>query len=226
MNRVSHLIAILLAWLSIADRAAPDLTPDPTLVSESPATVLIINCEGNIGPGGDFSSGGSGGGGGGGDGGGDGPSRGFIASIAETVVEDMFGGSQRIQTLVSFAKAPLRFIRARAIPGILGVVFGFAFDMAAIIANPFQAIIGSLTNLSSSLTGATQSVTQPIGNLFGIASSAFVSATAPLGALQPFVVTAVVLLLAYGALVVSIRLVRAIADSVPIVSGIETFLFG
>jgi hypothetical protein len=225
MNRVSHLIAILLAWLSIADRAAPDVTPDPTLVSESPATVLTINCEGNIGPGGDFSSEGSGGGGGGG-GGGDGPSRGFIESIAETVVEDMFGGSERIQTLVSFAKAPLRFIRARAIPGILGVIFGFAFDMAAIIANPFQAIIGSLTNLSSSLTGATQSVTQPIGNLFGSASSAFVSATAPLGALQPFVVTATLLLLAYGALVVSIRLARAIADSIPIVSGIETFLFG
>jgi hypothetical protein len=128
--------------------------------------------------------------------------------------------------LVAFAKSPLRYLRARAIPPILGAIFGFTFDVADIIAQPFQTIIGSLTTLSASLSFALQSVTDPIADALALSADFLVSLTTPFGPLQPFALAALAIAIGYGVIVVSIRLGRAAADSIPVVSGIETFLFG
>ena len=129
-------------------------------------------------------------------------------------------------TLVDFAQNPLRFLRGRVIPPALGAIFGFVFDLATIISRPFRAVIGGLATLSASLTNATQAVTRPIGDALELSANFVVSLTSPLGPLQPFAVGAVAILVGYGVIVVSIRLARALADAIPLLSGVETFLYG
>lgn len=149
-----------------------------------------------------------------------------VANIARGIVSSIFGGRANINALVAFATNPLRFLRARVIPVILGAIFGFAFDMATLIARPFDAALGSLTLVSSSLSTATGAITEPIGDALSIGSQLVLSATAWAGPLQPFVATAVTLVIAYAVLIAGVRLLRALADSVPVLSGVETFLFG
>lgn len=149
-----------------------------------------------------------------------------VVSIAESVVRRIFGGYERIETLIAFATNPLRFLRARVIPVVLGAIFGFVFDLATIVARPFQAIIGALTTLSVSLTGAVGAVTDPIADALALSAGFLVSLTTPFGPLQPFALAALAIAIGYGIIVVSVRIGRAAADSIPVVSGIETFLFG
>lgn len=158
--------------------------------------------------------------------GGGGISAGVARRIARSAVRSIFGGYGVIATLRDFAQNPLRFLRGRVIPPVLGAIFGFVFDLAAIISRPFQAVIGALATLSASLTNATQAVTRPIGDALALSANFVVSLTSPLGPLQPFAVGAVAILVGYGVIVVSIRLARALADAIPILSGVETFLFG
>ena len=131
-----------------------------------------------------------------------------------------------IATLRSFARDPLRFLRARVIPPVLGAIFGFVFDLAAIVSRPFEAVIRALETLTTSLTNATESFTEPIGDALALSANFVVSLTSPLGPLQPFAVAAVAILVGYGVIVVSIRLARGLADAIPVLSGVETFLFG
>lgn len=138
----------------------------------------------------------------------------------------LFGGYEVISTLREFATNPLRFLRGRVIPPILGAIFGFVFDLAAIVAQPFQAIIGALTTVSASLSRAVGAVTDPIADALALSADFLVSLTAPFGPLQPFALAALAIAIGYGVIVVSIRLGRAVADSIPVVSGIETFIFG
>lgn len=46
----------MVGWLTIADQAVPAPTPDPVTAAEPPID-LTLNCEGDIGPGGDFDNG-------------------------------------------------------------------------------------------------------------------------------------------------------------------------
>lgn len=158
--------------------------------------------------------------------GGSGISSGLARSIARSVVTSLFGGLAVISTLRDFATNPLRFLRGRIIPPVLGAIFGFVFDLADIIAQPFQAIIGTLNLLSASLTTTLRSVTGPIEDALAQSAGFLVSLTVPFGALQPFVLAALAILIGYAVIVVSLRLARATADAIPVVSGIETFLFG
>lgn len=135
-------------------------------------------------------------------------------------------GTSTAATLSAFAKNPLGFLRGRVIPPILGAIFGFVFDLADIIDQTFDTLIDSLTLVSDSISNATGSLTQPIGDALAGGAGLVLSITAPLGPLQPFAATALTLAIAYGVLVLSLRLLRALADSIPVVSGIETFLFG
>lgn len=213
-DRLHRLIAVLVGWLTLADHALPDLTPDP-VTTTGPPVDLTLYCEGDIGSGGDFGGGGSGGGGGGSSG----PS-------LPTWIFDLEPLKNYVGTLVSFASNPLRFLRGRAIPPILGAIFGFTFDLANIISRPFEAVLGSFNLASASVSTATQAVTQPIGDVVSSGSATIVWISAPFGPLQPFVAAALVIVSAYGLVIFGIRLARAIADAIPIVSGVETFLFG
>jgi hypothetical protein len=94
--------------------------------------------------------------------GGGGISAGVARRIARSAVRSIFGGYGVIATLRDFAQNPLRFLRGRVIPPVLGAIFGFVFDLAAIISRPFQAMIGALATLSASLTNATQAVTRTV----------------------------------------------------------------
>ncbi|OYR61156.1 hypothetical protein DJ71_24410 [Halorubrum sp. E3] len=128
--------------------------------------------------------------------------------------------------LVAFAKRPLRFLRARAIPPILGAIFGFTFDLADIIARPFRAAITGLSTLDDALSNAGLTAVTAIERLIEITIGLAFSLTAPFGPLQPFAATAVTLVIAYGVFILGLRTLRAVADSIPVVSGVETFLFG
>ena len=153
-------------------------------------------------------------------------SRSVIEDIVRGIVTSIFGGRARINTLVAFATSPLRFLRARVIPVVLGAIFGFAFDLANIVARPFDSVLGSLGLLSGSLSTATQAITNPVGDGLALGSGLLLSVTAPLGSLQPFAVAVLTIAIAYAVLIAGIRFLRALADSVPVLSGIETFLFG
>jgi|GEM_PF-5667311 len=223
MDRLSRLIALLLSWVTVADRATVDPISNPVLTSGARVD-LTLHCEGDIGDRGSDSGtagGASGnpsdsdGGGGGGGGGSSGPSLGSLTKLGPYV-----------DTLVSFASSPISFLRGRAIPPILGAIFGFAFDIANIVARPFDAVLGSLDLVSDSLSTATQAVSDPIGDVLAVGAGTVLSLTAPLGPLQPFAATILTLIIAYVVLIAGIRLARAIADSIPVVSGVETFLFG
>lgn len=128
--------------------------------------------------------------------------------------------------LIAFAKNPIRYLRARAIPPILGAILGFAFDMASLIARPFDAVLSSLDVVSTSISTATQTVSGSISAVLDIGSWVIITVTAPLGPLQPFAAVGLTLLLAYGLLIAGVRLTRALTDSIPVVNGVETFLFG
>jgi hypothetical protein len=130
------------------------------------------------------------------------------------------------ETLKNFATSPLRFLRARLIPTVIGAIFGFVFNLAEIVAAPFESVQTGLGTLASALSGAMGSISGPIAGAISGIEGWLLTVTAPLGPLQPFVVTAVLLVLLYVLLVLMTRIARAIMDSIPVVSGIETLLFG
>lgn len=221
MDRIRRFIAVLLGWLTIADYAIPNPATNAALASELPGD-LTLHCEGNIGDSGSDSGTAGGASGNPSDSGGGGSGGISIPGF----VDDLEPLADYVDILTSFAKAPIEFLRARAIPPVIGAIFGFTFDLADIVAQPFDTVLGSLALLSESVSKATAAISDPIADALSIGSELVLSVTAPLGPLQPFVATALTLVMAYGLLILSIRLLRALADSIPIVSGVETFLFG
>ena len=73
---------------------------------------------------------------------------------------------------------------------------------------------------------STQAVPAPIGDALALSANFVVSRRSPFGPRQPFAVGAVASLVGYGVIGVAVRLARALADAIPILSGVETFLFG
>ncbi len=142
------------------------------------------------------------------------------------VIYGLFGGRENIRRLAAFASDPLQFLRARAIPPILGAIFGFVFDVSTIIAQPFQSVIAALGTVSAALSLALTSVTSPITGALARSAGLLVDITAPFGPLQPFALAGVGIGLSYAAIALAVRTGRALADSIPIVSGLETFIFG
>lgn len=159
-----------------------------------------------------------------GDGGGLG--RDAVERVVRGILTSIFGGWANINRLEDFATTPLKFLRARAIPVVIGGIFGRAFDMAQLIARPFDAVLASLGLVNESISTATAAITEPIGDALALSGTFLVSLTAPFGPLQPFALAALAIAIGYGVIVVSVRLGRAAADSIPVVSGVETFLFG
>lgn len=166
-------------------------------------------------------------------------------------------------TLRSFADSPLKFLRRRLVPIIVGILIGFTNILANAFAAPFEAIQTGLVTLGDALvapfsfdrvipfavslgedvpgfTAVVDSDYGPIEQTFvpggGIATlvstvvnlvtTTVETATAPLGPLQPFGVAALLLVAGYAGLILTLRIGRALLDSVPGLSGIETFLFG
>jgi hypothetical protein len=175
---------------------------------------------GNPGGGGDPSAVGGGGGGGGG---------GVGFSLTWSKVKDVLPGwlADNLETLEAFLTGPIRFLRGRLIPPVLGAIFGFTFDVAAAVASPFQIIISSLQTVNTALENAlTVAVFVPLSSLFSTVISAVIAATAPLGPLQPFAIVAVFLIGAYVLALIASRTLRAGLDAVPGLSGVETLLFG
>lgn len=153
-------------------------------------------------------------------------SRSVIEDIVRGILTSIFGGRVIIDRLVAFARTPVNFLRVRVVPIVVGGIFGVAFDIARIIARPFDAVLASLGLVNESISTATAAITDPIGDGLSIGTELVLSVTAPLGPLQPFVVTGLTIAIAYVVVLAGIRLARALADSVPVLSGVETFLFG
>lgn len=145
-------------------------------------------------------------------------------------------------TLVSFADTPLKFLRKRIIPLLLGALLGFTDLLANSLAAPFEAIQTGLQTLGNALVGplsvirvpftgelvvdASGGFAQTIFGLVGLAESVVRAATAPLGPWQPFGAAALWLLAGYLTVVALLRAGRGVLDSIPGLSGLETMIFG
>lgn len=131
-----------------------------------------------------------------------------------------------VSLLVDFASSPLRFIRRRLIPVLVGGIFGFVFDLASIISRPFGLIASSLGSaggaLSTGLTAIPDAVGSGIVSLVGLLESA----TAPLGVFQPFVLAAIAIVVGYAVFEVSIRVARGLVSALPGLSFVDGFLSG
>jgi hypothetical protein len=153
-------------------------------------------------------------------------STGLIRVIAARVVYSIFGGASNVLALVSFANSPIRFLRKRVAPLVIGGVFGFVFDLAAIIRSPFDAIVRSLDATGGALERAVSVDFSPIFWVTDVVVGTFLSVSAVFGPFQPFVLAALIVAFVYVVSVVGSRLLRAILDSVPVLSGVETFIWG
>ena len=151
-----------------------------------------------------------------------------VRSIAESLIRSVFGVRNLglLKLVGQFAQNPLRFLRGRLIPVFLGGFFGFVFDLADLLARPFIAAQTGLSTLGGSLLNAQNAIFSPVVGLVDAVYSWLTAATSGLGPLQPFVLAVVAIGTSYVTIVVSIRLVRSVADSIPVASGVETFLFG
>lgn len=131
-----------------------------------------------------------------------------------------------IDTLVNFASSPLRFIRRRLIPVLIGGIFGFVFDLASIISRPFGVIAESLGSaggaLSTGLTAIPDAVASGVVSGVGLLEAV----TAPLGPIQPFVLAAVAIVAGYVVFELSIRVVRGLVSALPGLSFVDGFLSG
>lgn len=157
---------------------------------------------------------------------GGGISTGLIRTIAARVVYSIFGGASNVIALVSFASNPIQFLRKRVAPVVIGGFFGFVFDLAVIIRAPFDAIVRSLNVTGSSLENALSVNFSPIFFVTDAVIGTFLTVSQAFGPLQPFVLAALILGLVYVVFVLGSRLLRAILDSVPGLSGVETFIWG
>jgi hypothetical protein len=153
-------------------------------------------------------------------------SAGLIREIAARVVYSIFGGASNVIALVNFASSPLQFLRKRVAPVVIGGVFGFVFDLASIIRTPFDAIVRSLEVTGGSLENALSVNFSPIFFVTDAVIGTFLTVSAAFGPLQPFVLAALILAFVYVVFVVGSRVLRAILDAVPVLSGVETFIWG
>jgi len=131
-----------------------------------------------------------------------------------------------VGTLTDFAGRPIQFLRKRVVPLLLGGIFGFVFDLAAIVRRPFVAISTSLDATGGALENAVSVTIRPTEWFVGMVIDLLVAVSAPFGWFQPFVLVALSLAVMYAAFVVVSRLLRAILDAIPGLSGVETFLWG
>jgi hypothetical protein len=131
-----------------------------------------------------------------------------------------------VDELVNFIESPIQFLRKRLAPVILGGIFGFVFDLAEIIRRPFVLLISSLEATGGAFENAFSVTFDPIQWVFRVVLGAFRDTAAAFGPLQPFVLAALILAFSYLMIVLGVRLLRAVLDSVPGLSGVETFLFG
>jgi len=148
---------------------------------------------------------------------------GLTAAAVRGIVKRVFGGESNVSKLVSFAQNPIQFIRKRVAPTILGFIFGFAFDIAEIIRQPFIAAGTGFETAATAIEDLISTLFFPIQNLMLLIIDWIAAGTTGFGPLQPFVVSALAILLMYGVLVATIRLVRAVSGSIPILSGVEAF---
>lgn len=128
--------------------------------------------------------------------------------------------------LVNFANSPIQFLRKRVVPILLGGIFGFVFDLASIIRSPFDAIVRSLDATGGALGNALSFNFSPIFWVTDAVIGTLLTASAVFGPLQPFVLVALILAFVYVMAVVGSRALRAILDAVPVLSGVETFIWG
>jgi len=130
--------------------------------------------------------------------------------------------------LLAFARNPLKFLRSRLFPPIVAGIIGFSFDIAEIIAQPFQVINRALTQgLLSAILNAIGALFTPLEVLINSLIGFVVDATAPLGPLQPFVAVGIILLSGYFGGSVILRGARAILSGIPIIGGsLDTLIFG
>ncbi|MFD1634625.1 hypothetical protein ACOZ4L_02705 [Haloplanus ruber] len=131
-----------------------------------------------------------------------------------------------IDTLADFAENPYLFLRKRLLPVILGGLFSVMFSVADAIARPFASIVGVLELLELQLAGVIVSVTDPVDSVITQVISALRLGTSGLGPFQPFILVSVGIVISYVLFIVIIRLSRGVMDAIPILSGVETFLFG
>lgn len=137
-----------------------------------------------------------------------------------------------VNVLVDFASNPLRFIRSRLFPPLIGGIFGFIFNIAEIIAIPFNAINQSLLGSGSSpgllgaILNAISAIFAPLEALINSLIGFIAFATAPFGPLQPFVAIGVILLAGYLGGGLLIRALRSALNAIPGGGAIDTFIFG
>lgn len=129
-----------------------------------------------------------------------------------------------LQKLGEFAKNPVTYLRGRIIPLFVGWIFQITFNVADAIARPFEAAGTAANTAVDAVLNALWAVTTPLIGLVEALFDGIAGATSGLGPLQPFVTTALGLLLGYLVIVASVRLLRAVLDSIPVLSGVETFL--
>lgn len=130
--------------------------------------------------------------------------------------------------LLAFARNPLKFLRSRLFPPIVAGIIGFSFDIAEIIAQPFQVINRALTQgLLSAILNAIGALFTPLEVLINSLIGFVIDATSPLGPLQPFVAVGIILLSGYFGGSVILRGARAILSGIPIIGGsLDTLIFG
>ena len=154
--------------------------------------------------------------------------RSIARSVAESIIRSVFGVRNLglLKVVGQFAQAPIQFLRGRLIPVFLGGFFGFVFDLADLLAQPFVVAQTGISTLGGSLLNAQRAIFATVITLVNSVYGWLTAATSGLGPLQPFVLAAVAIGTSYVTIVVSIRLVRSVADSIPGASGVETFIFG
>jgi hypothetical protein len=149
-----------------------------------------------------------------------------VLGINQTIWDDITDLASYSFELINFIQNPLRFLRKRIAPLMLGAIFELVFNLGEIIRRPFEAIVVALQATGGSFENAFSVTFSPLNWVLRVVIDSFVALSEPFGALQPFVLGALIMAFVYLMLVIGLRLLRAVLDSVPGLSGVETFLFG
>ena len=143
----------------------------------------------------------------------------FVKSL-----QDVLSG--QLKTLEEFLDDPGFFIRSRVLAAVLGFAAEIVFSISDGVSAGYAGLAGSIEAVGSSFGQAPQRFTTAVTDGITAFQQAAVDATAGLGILQPFVLTTIYLLTAWGVGWLLVRTGRAVLDAVPGLSGVETFLFG